>query len=83
VVSSVAPPQITNVGLGDLTNFVITATGGVPNGQFRILTETDLTVPLTNWAILSTNTWDASGNGVITYPINLAEPYRFFVIIQP
>jgi hypothetical protein len=78
-----SPPRLINPTLANLTNFVVTATGGVANGQFRILTQTNVTVPLNNWAILSTNNYDGTGSLVLTNPVNPAEPQRYFRIIQP
>jgi hypothetical protein len=61
----------------------MTATGGVANGQFRILTQTNVAEPLTNWAPISTNNYDNAGSLVLTNPVNLAEPQRYFRIVQP
>jgi hypothetical protein len=78
-----ASPQLINPALLNSTNFVMTATGGVANGQFRILTQTNVAEPLTNWAAISTNNYDSTGSVVLTNPVNLAEPQRYFRIVQP
>jgi hypothetical protein len=84
VVSATSPsPHITTPTLLNLTNFVMTATGGISNGQFRILTQTNVAAPLTNWSILSTNNYDASGTCLLTNPVNPLEPQRYFIIVQP
>jgi hypothetical protein len=76
-------PQIVNPGIQNLTNFVMTVTGGIANGQFRILTQTNVAAALTNWSILATNTYDSAGSRVLTNPFNPIEPQRYFIIIQP
>jgi len=84
VVSLTPPsPQIVNPGLQNLTNFVMTVTGGVSNGQFRILTQTNVAATLTNWSVLATNTYDGAGSRLLTNPVNPIEPQRYFIIVQP
>jgi hypothetical protein len=78
-----ASPQIVNPGIQNLTNFVMTVTGGVADGQFRILTQTNVAAALTNWSILATNIYDGTGGRVLTNPFNPIEPQRYFIIIQP
>jgi len=81
--TTTSQPQLTSPQLLNGTNFVFTATGGVANGQFRVLTQTNVTEPMTNWATLSTNTYDGSGSLTVTNPVNPAEPQRFFRNVQP
>jgi fibronectin-binding autotransporter adhesin len=78
-----ASPRIVNPGLQNLTNFVMTVTGGVANGQFRILTQTNVAAPLTNWSTLATNIYDGTGNRLLTNPVDPIELQRYFIIIQP
>ena len=65
------------------SNFVMTATGGTSNAPFRVLSQTNLLIPLINWQPFSTNLFDSNGNLTITNAVNLAEPQRFFLIVQP
>jgi len=83
VVSTAAQPGLTYPHLVNGTNFVVTAAGGTANGQFRILTQTNVAEPMTNWTILSTNTYDGSGTLTVTIPGALSEPQRFFRVVQP
>ncbi len=76
-------PQLSNPQLLDATNFILTATGGLTNGLFRVLTHTNVDEPVTNWFVLSTNTYDGNGSLTVTNPVNLAEPKRFFRTVQP
>jgi hypothetical protein len=84
-VVSTAPvqPQLSSPQLLDGTNFVVSITGGSTNGQFRVLTHTNVEEPVINWAALSTNTYDGTGSLVVTNAVNPAEPKRFFRIVQP
>jgi len=61
----------------------MTVTGDVSNGQFRILTQTNVAAALTNWSVLSINTYDGSGSRVLTNPVNLIEAQRYFILVQP
>jgi hypothetical protein len=45
-----------------------------------VLTSTNLATPLTNWMVLSTNQFDASGNFSTTNPISTAMPQLFYII---
>ena len=64
-------------------NLVFSGTGGTDNGTYRVLTTTNLTVPLANWTPLATNNFDASGNFTFTNPISSALHQQFYVIKQP
>ncbi len=57
--------------------------GGVPNGQYFILSSTNLTTPLTNWNNLATNNFDGIGRFIFTNVPNKLEPKRFFVLRLP
>lgn len=83
VSTAAAQPQISSPHLPTPSNFVMTVIGGTTNGQFRVLTHTNVTEPATNWETLSTNTFDASGSLTLTNLVTPAEPQRFFRIVQP
>ncbi len=77
------PPQIANPQLAIPTSFIMTVTGGTANGQFRVLTHTNVDAPALHWEVLSTNTYDASGNLTVTNLVNPAESMRFFRTVEP
>jgi hypothetical protein len=81
--STPAAPQISNPQLTTPTSFVMTITGGTANGQFRVLTQTNVATPVLNWEILSTNTYDGSGSCTVTNSVNPTEPQRFFRTVTP
>jgi len=76
-------PQLTGPQIVDGMNFVFGVASGISNGQFRVLTQTNVAEPMANWSIHSTNTFDGSGSLMVTNPINSAEPQRFYRIVQP
>ncbi len=64
-------------------NLSASGSNGVINGTYYLVSSTDVTLPLTNWSVLATNVFDGSGNFALTYPVNPAEPQRFFTIRLP
>ena len=84
VISTTPPqPELSGPQLIGETNFVLTVTGGIANGSFRVLTHTNVEEPVINWLTLSTNTYDGSGNLTVTNLLNPLEPKRFFRTVQP
>jgi fibronectin-binding autotransporter adhesin len=74
-----APANILGVTFSG-TNLVINGTNlnGGSSFHYAILTSTNLTLPLTNWTILSTNSFNADGTFNCTNAINPANPAAFF-----
>jgi fibronectin-binding autotransporter adhesin len=63
-------------------NVVISGTGGTPNAEYRVLTTTDLTLPLANWTPIFTNTFDALGNFSYTNGAPTGAQ-RFYTVFEP
>jgi autotransporter-associated beta strand protein len=63
-------------------NLVLTGEGGTPYGGYYLVTSTNLVAPLNTWTILSTNLFTPEGSFSNSIPINLAEPDRFYMILQ-
>jgi hypothetical protein len=78
--SPTPPPRITSAAFSDPTHLAIHASGGVPYEPVYLYSATNVSVALTNWSSLATNSFDASGGAVITAPFSAAEPRRFFVL---
>jgi hypothetical protein len=70
-----APPQLSG------NNLVLSGTNGPANGTYFVLTTTNLSLPVSQWTILSTNTFDANGNFSFTNPA--AELQQYFLIRVP
>jgi autotransporter-associated beta strand protein len=82
VVSATPPtPTITGVSLNG-TLLTITATNGAANGPYALLESTNVALPLTNWTVLMSNSFDASGN--INFSTNITtNAHEFYIIQQP
>ena len=62
------------------TNLLFSGTNGVPGENYYLLVSTNLALPVTNWTIIATNTFDGSGNFNLTNPVNPAVPQNFYLL---
>ncbi len=72
-------PIVTRAAL-EQTNVVLVGTDGMPDTPYRVLTSTDLALPLKDWTALKTNRFDALGNFVCRVGVDSAPGLRFFVL---
>jgi fibronectin-binding autotransporter adhesin len=79
IVQSSAPPVISGIKLSG-GNLVLNGSGGPANGNYYVLTSTNLTVPLTNWTRLFTNQFDAGGNFIFTNPMSTNVLQSFYLL---
>jgi autotransporter-associated beta strand protein len=82
VINVVAAQPTINSAAISAGNLVFSGTNGAADGAFYVLTTTNLTIPLTNWVTLSTNSFTASGNFSVTIAITTGAPQRFYCIEQ-
>jgi autotransporter-associated beta strand protein len=76
-------PKINNISLASGTNLVISATNNSgPGGSWDLLSTNDLTVPLTNWPIVRSGTFDVNGNLNLTNPLG-TNTQQFFNLRAP
>ena len=61
-------------------NLVLNGTGGTPNAAFKVMTSTDVALPITQWSEDSSSTFDASGNFNVSISVNKTTPQRFFIL---
>jgi fibronectin-binding autotransporter adhesin len=66
VVAAPSPTPVVNGFSLSGTNFVMSGTNGYANGGFYLLTTTNVSLPLTSWSSVLTNTFDGSGNFSVT-----------------
>jgi len=59
-------------------NLIFSGTGGTTNGNYSVLTTTNITTPQTNWTALVTNSFDANGAFSVTNAISAGTPRRFY-----
>ena len=62
---------------------VLSVTSGPAGSPYRVLTSTNLILPLTNWTPVWTDTFDLNGSGQFTNLVNPANAQQFFNIIVP
>ncbi len=60
--------------------FVFSGTNGTPGQTNFVLTTTNLTLPLNQWTLASTNVFPASGPFFITNPIDPNSPQMFYLL---
>ncbi len=58
-------------------------TNGLPGGTYKILSSTNLAMPLANWTQVGAGSFDGSGNFNITNAINNNETQQFYLLRQP
>ena len=77
----VGPLQITNVFLSG-SNLVLSGKGGSNNAAYFVLASANITTPLTNWQPVATNSFNASGNFIVTNPGSVGLPQQFFRLLS-
>ncbi len=80
-VVSNAPPMFTSTVVSN-GNIIMSGSGGSAGGTFYVITATNVLTPLTNWVVLSTNSYDGAGNFSVTNPVSPGTPQRFYRIRQ-
>ncbi len=76
----VSQPTITSIGVSGRT-LTITATNGLANGGFTLLSSADLSLPFAQWTPVLTNSFDASG--AATLSTNIVDPtitLQFYIL---
>jgi hypothetical protein len=81
VVTAASQPVIgsTKVSSG---NLIFSGTGGTANGNYWVLTATNLATPIGSWPTQATYTYDATGAFSVTNAISPGTPARFYRIKQ-
>jgi hypothetical protein len=64
-------------------NLIFSGAGGATNGNYVVLSSTNVASPLLNWLPVTSNLFDASGNFLFTNPINPARRQEFYRLLQP
>ena len=64
-------------------NLVLSGTGGTQGSSYRILTSTNVALPIANWVPVATNTFGVGGSFSWTNTINPSVPTSFFTISVP
>jgi len=85
VTGAVVVPSIPRFSSVTLNNnkLEMGGTNGTALANYRVLSTTNLIIPLASWTYIATNSFDASGNFRFTNTINPAKPVQFFEISVP
>jgi len=75
-------PLITHISVSE-TNLIISGNSGVTGEQYQLLSSTNLTLPLSQWVPVLTNSFGGSGNFTLTNTINPATPQNFYMLQVP
>lgn len=75
-------PRIAAVVLSG-TNLILSGTQGVSNGQYQLLTSTNVALPLNQWSSVLTNNFDSNGDFNLTNTINPNVPHKFYILQIP
>jgi polygalacturonase len=65
------------------TQLTLRGSGGIPTGSYSILSSSDLTTPLTNWAFVASNSFFADGTFAATNALSPLIPRQFFRVRSP
>jgi len=80
VISSPTPPPVFKRTMLNGNNFILNGTNGVANWTYYVLASTNLQLPFSNWAVLSTNAFDAYGNFNFTSSPSPSQPPTFYLL---
>jgi hypothetical protein len=81
--SGVRVPHITDMKTNGRT-LTMTANNGTPSGQFKLVSSTNLTLPLNQWKPILTNNFDS--NGALNLSTNVIDPnipLTFYLLQMP
>jgi len=84
ITATVVPrPTITRIAVSGPT-LTIVATNGPVNGAFVLLQSADITLPLSQWTPVLTNSFDGSGNLTLsTNVVSPSNPREFYILQTP
>jgi glucose/arabinose dehydrogenase len=79
IISTNTAPFINTVTLSGY-NLIVSGTNGMKNGNYYILTSTNLALSPNNWLRVSTNPFDGSGNFIFTNPLDPSQSQLFYLL---
>jgi hypothetical protein len=65
------------------TNLIFSGSGGAAWAGYSVLASTNLVIPMTNWGVVATGTFDGVGNFVFTNNVAPGTPQQFFNLRIP
>jgi autotransporter-associated beta strand protein len=82
-VTGTATPPVTTVANISGGNFVLQGSGGLAGAAYRLLSSTNVALPLASWTRVSTNIFSATGTYTNAISLTPVVPQRFFAIEVP
>jgi PKD repeat protein len=79
-------PPLTLTGVSFLgTNLVLNGANGASGQEYSLLVSTNLTLPWSQWAPLTTSAWSVNGafSLTVTNALNLSVPQQFYMLQSP
>jgi hypothetical protein len=83
LVSTPASPGLSASTTSSGNNLVFNASNGIPGWNCCLLASTNPALPLAQWPIIATNTFDDNGNFVFTNPLAPIGPRQFYSLELP
>jgi hypothetical protein len=82
VTLSVTAPSIPNISSIQFkgNNLLLFGSNGTPLDTYYVLATTNLTLPISQWTVLSTNAFDSFGNFSFTNPAPVGFPQQYFLL---
>jgi len=62
------------------SSLVFSGTNGTPGSNYLVLMTTNLVLPLINWQVLATNTFDPNGGFSFTNPVSWSSAKQFYIL---
>jgi hypothetical protein len=81
-IAAAAPPSINSFAPSG-NGFLLSVTSGPPGSPYRVLSSTNLVLPLTNWTPVWTDSFNLYGSGIFTNPAGSTNAQQFFNIVVP
>jgi beta-galactosidase len=82
VIGRIMQPTITSVNFSS-GNLILNGTNGLAGQQYRILSTTNLLLPITSWIPVETNSFGMNGSYTNSIPINQFPSTSFFRLVTP
>jgi fibronectin-binding autotransporter adhesin len=81
-IATAPPPSFAGISISG-NNLLLSGTNGQAYQTFWLLATTNLVLPLAEWTVIATNTFDANGNFNFTNALAPASPQRFYLLQLP
>lgn len=79
VVTRPQPPVIATTALNG-GSLVLSGSNGVGGAGYYLLAGTNLSLPISQWAVVATNSFDSTGHFILTNPVDPNAPQSYFLL---